>query len=177
MTNMTTPQHNNWYHCPGNHEIYKFGNPSLVIIIIYIVCLIHVRQQQRRQLLKNNAFLQNDSMTTPQHNNHCPRNHEIHNFGRPFIVHHNYIFSLADLCLGAEKNIHKVIHKLNTFTSELSLLEVWVIRFFLFLSPCLKNQICERFFQYIVLEKKLTDDRQRTTHVNGRQSKAIGQSN
>ena len=44
-------------------------------------------------------------MAIPQHKNHCPGGHEIYNFGRPFLGHHYYIFSLSDLCLGLEKKI------------------------------------------------------------------------
>ena len=46
-------------------------------------------------------------MATPQHKNPCPRGHGIYNFGRTFLVHHNYLLSLSVLCLGVEKNIFK----------------------------------------------------------------------
>ena len=48
-------------------------------------------------------------MGTPQHKNPCPGGHEIYNFGRPFLCHHNYILSLSVLCLGVEKKILKEI--------------------------------------------------------------------
>ena len=48
-------------------------------------------------------------MATPEHKNPCPRGHEIYNFGRPFLGHHNYILNLFDLCLGVEKKIFKEI--------------------------------------------------------------------
>ena len=49
------------------------------------------------------------SMATRSNKNPCPGGHEIYNFGRPFIVHHYYILSLSDLCLGVEKKIFKEI--------------------------------------------------------------------
>ena len=48
-------------------------------------------------------------MATPYNKNHCPRGHEIYNFGRPFLGHYYYIFGLSDLCLGVEKKIFKEI--------------------------------------------------------------------
>ena len=44
-------------------------------------------------------------MTTPLHKNSCPGGHEIYNFGRPFLGHHNYVHILSDSCLGVEKMI------------------------------------------------------------------------
>ena len=44
-------------------------------------------------------------MATPQHKNLCHKGHKIYNFGKPFIGHHNNIFSLSVLCLGVEKKI------------------------------------------------------------------------
>ena len=49
-------------------------------------------------------------MTMPQDKNPCPRGHETYNFGRPFLVHHQYILSLSDLCLGVEKMIKEIMH-------------------------------------------------------------------
>ena len=37
----------------------------------------------------------------------CPRSHEIYNFGRPFLGHHNYILTLSVLCLEEEKKNFK----------------------------------------------------------------------
>ena len=48
-------------------------------------------------------------MDTPQLKNPCPGGHEIDNFGRPFLGHHNYILSLSVLYLGVEKKILKEI--------------------------------------------------------------------
>ena len=36
-----------------------------------------------------------------------PRGHEIYNFARPFLGHHNYILSLSVLCVGVVKKIFK----------------------------------------------------------------------
>ena len=41
--------------------------------------------------------------------NHCPRGHEIYNFGKPFLGYHYYKPGLSDLCLGGEKKIFKEI--------------------------------------------------------------------
>ena len=51
-------------------------------------------------------------MAMPQRKNFAPTGgHERYNFGRPFLVHHYYIHSLSDLCLGVEKKIFKeIIH-------------------------------------------------------------------
>ena len=43
---MTTPY--NKKPCPGSHKIYNLEDPSLVIITIYIVCLIHAPEKTRR---------------------------------------------------------------------------------------------------------------------------------
>ena len=48
-------------------------------------------------------------MTTPQHKNPCPGGHEIYNFDRISLGHHNYILSLSILCLEVEKKIYKEI--------------------------------------------------------------------
>ena len=48
-------------------------------------------------------------MATPWHQNLSPGDHEIYNFGRPFLGHHYYIPSLSDLSLGVEKKIFKEI--------------------------------------------------------------------
>ena len=38
-----------------------------------------------------------------------PRGHEIYNFGRPLLGHHNYVPSLSVLCLQVEKNFKEII--------------------------------------------------------------------
>ena len=48
-------------------------------------------------------------ITMPLHKDPCPRCHEIHNFGRPFLGHLYYILGLSDLCLGIDKTIFKEI--------------------------------------------------------------------
>ena len=45
----------------------------------------------------------------PLHKNPCPRDHEIYNFGRPFLGHQYQKLGLSDLCLGVEKSIFKEI--------------------------------------------------------------------
>ena len=44
-------------------------------------------------------------MATLYRKNPCPGGHESYNFGRPFLGHHHYIYSLSDLCLGVKKKI------------------------------------------------------------------------
>ena len=48
-------------------------------------------------------------MATPLHKTPCPGSHEIDNFGRPFLGHHNYLLGLSDLGLGVEKKMFKEI--------------------------------------------------------------------
>ena len=48
-------------------------------------------------------------MATSKHKYPCPGGHEIYNFGRPFLGHHDYILSFFDICLGVEKKIFKEI--------------------------------------------------------------------
>ena len=49
-----------------------------------------------------------------KHQNPIPGGHEIHNFGRPFLVHKSYLLSLSDLSLGVEKKIfNEVMHFYN----------------------------------------------------------------
>ena len=55
-------------------------------------------------------------MATPQHKNACTRNHEIYNFGRPFLGHHNYIHTLSVLCLGVENKTFKEIMQIHHMT-------------------------------------------------------------
>ena len=42
-------------------------------------------------------------MATLQHQNPCPRGHDIYNFGIPYLGHYYYILGLSDLCLGVKK--------------------------------------------------------------------------
>ena len=62
---------------------------------------------REEDFIKNNAFSLYDL---------CPGGHEIYNFGRPFLCHHNYILSLSDLCLGVEKKIFKEIMHFHNMT-------------------------------------------------------------
>ena len=48
-------------------------------------------------------------MATPKHKTPGPAGHEIFNFGRPFLGHHNNILSLSILCLEEEKKTFKEI--------------------------------------------------------------------
>ena len=51
-------------------------------------------------------------VATTQHNNPCSGAHEIYNFCRPFVGHHDYTLSLHGLCTGEEKKIFIEIHQL-----------------------------------------------------------------
>ena len=101
---MVMPQHKN-----PSPRVIKFTilvDPSVVIITIckHLICLIHAPVQPRREEILHFHY-----MAMPQHKNPCPRDHEIDNFGRPFLGQHYYILSLSDLCLGVEKKISKEI--------------------------------------------------------------------
>ena len=49
-------------------------------------------------------------MAMPSHQNPCPWGYEIYNFGRLFLIGHQYyIHSLSDLCLSREEDILKKI--------------------------------------------------------------------
>ena len=73
-------------------------DPSLVIISVYFVCSIYLREE--RTILKEILHFQYITYKdTPLHKNSCPGGHEIYNFGRPFLGDHNYLLSLSVLCL------------------------------------------------------------------------------
>ena len=42
-------------------------------------------------------------MATPEHQKPQPRGHEIYNFGKSLLGHHNYVCSLSDLMPGSRK--------------------------------------------------------------------------
>ena len=58
---------------------------------------------------RNNAFSLYGFYGHALAKNPCPKGHEIYNFGRPFLGHHNYILNLSMLCLEIEKKIFKEI--------------------------------------------------------------------
>ena len=58
-------------------------------------------------------------MTTPNHRNPCPRGHEIFNFGRGFLAHHYYIFSLSARCTLVKK-IFKEKQQFYTFYPKIT---------------------------------------------------------
>ena len=113
ITYMATPQHKN--PCPGRYEIYNFGRPFLghhyFILTLSDICL-GVEKKIFRELM---YFHYITYMVTPQSKNPCPWGHEMYNIGRPFLVHHNYILSLPNLCQRVEKKIFKEIHQFYTF--------------------------------------------------------------
>ena len=57
-------------------------------------------------------------MVRHYHIDPCTRDHEIYNFGRPFLGHHYYKLSLSDPCPGVRKKTFKDIHLFYTFYSS-----------------------------------------------------------
>ena len=88
-------------------------DPSLVILTIYVVLCMGVEKKILKEIMH---FHYMTYMGTPKHKNPCPGGHEIYNFVRPFLVHHYYILSLFDLCLGVEKKIFKEIMYFHNMT-------------------------------------------------------------
>ena len=84
-------------------------NPSLVIITLNLICLIHApeRKRRREEILH---FHYMTYMVTPQHKNPYSGGHEFYYLGRPFLVHHYYTLSLFDLYLGEEKIFKEIMH-------------------------------------------------------------------
>ena len=64
--------------------------------------------------------------------NHRPVGHAIYNLGRPFLVYHNFILSLSELCLGVEQKIFKEIVNFSLFTQKLPPLGVGVMNLTIF---------------------------------------------
>ena len=58
-------------------------------------------------------------MAMPLHKNPCPWGHGIYNFGRSFLCHHYYTFSLYGPCTRIEK-IFKEIHQFNNFYPKIT---------------------------------------------------------
>ena len=84
MTYMATPLHKN--PCSRGHEIHNFGRPFLghhyYILGLSDLCL-GIEKKIFKEIMQ---FHNMTYMATPYHKNPCPRGHEIHNFGRPFLV-------------------------------------------------------------------------------------------
>ena len=67
-------------------------DPSLVIIIIYLICLNHIPVYTRR-----GEILHFHYMVMSKHKNPCHGCHEIYNFGRTFLDHHCCALNLLNL--------------------------------------------------------------------------------
>ena len=85
---MTTPKHKNHY--SGGNSIYNFG-----ILFLghhyYTLNVSDLRLSEEKKILKEMIhFHYMTYMATPKHKNPYPRGHEIYNFVRPFLTHHNY---------------------------------------------------------------------------------------
>ena len=108
-------------------------------------------------------------MTTPHHRNPCTRGHEIYNFGRGFLAHHYYIFSLSARCTGVKK-IFKQIQQFYTFYPQITSPlggGSWNLQFLVSLPyRCYISNLVN--IGPVVLEKKML------THDDGRQPIAIG---
>ena len=86
------------------------ADPSLVIITINLVCLFNAWESREKRLFKKVMHFTMIYMATPLHKNPCPWGHEIYNFLASFLGHHNYIFSLSNLCLEVEKILKEIMH-------------------------------------------------------------------
>ena len=93
-------------------EVMKFTivvDPSLVIITT-----LHIFSLSDFQ--RNNAFSLFDLYGKIWKNNPCPEGHEFYSFGRPFLGHQYYIFSLSDLCSRVEKKLFEDIMHVHYMT-------------------------------------------------------------
>ena len=111
LTYMVTPQHKK--PCPG---VFFLDRPFLGhhcnILSLSDLCL-----GVKKKILKGIMhFHYLTYKATPQRKNPYPGGHEIYNLGRPFLVHHYYILSLSDLCLGVKKKIFKGIMHFHSLT-------------------------------------------------------------
>ena len=88
----THSQHKNTN--PRGHDtcIYNFVDPSLVIIIIYLICLIHTPVYTRRGELVHFHY-----MVMSKRKNPCHGCHEIYNFGKTVLDHHCCALNLLNL--------------------------------------------------------------------------------
>ena len=77
--------------CIGRAKKNFFGNQNILYIF----------------LKKYNALSFYDLYCHALAQEPCTGVHEIYNFGRSIIGHHNYIHSLSDICLVVEKTCHK----------------------------------------------------------------------
>ena len=94
---------------PRGHEIYKFGRLNLGHHY-YTFSLSNLCLSEEKKFLKEIMhFHYMTYMPWPLHKNPCPGGHEIYNFGRLKLGHHNKILSLSGLCLREEKKIFKEI--------------------------------------------------------------------
>ena len=118
MTNMATPQHNS---CPGGNEIYKFGGHfpgyHYYIINLYDPC----SRAEKKSFTEIIYFHFMTCMTTPQHNNPCPRGHQIKNFGKSFLDHPYYILFVSAICPRVEKIFLKKYTNFTLFNPKLSM--------------------------------------------------------
>ena len=90
MAYMVTPQHKKPLY-PGCQQIYNFRRPFLGHHFNILVCLIQARQQRLKKIFTEMMhFYYMTYMAKSLHKNPCPRGHEISNFGRMLLGHHNY---------------------------------------------------------------------------------------
>ena len=112
-------------------------------------------------------------MATSHHRNPCPRGHEIYNFGRGFLAHHYYIFSLYARCTGVKSKIFLKIQQFYTFYPKITYpLDggSWNLQFLVFLPyRCYILNLVK--IGPVVLEDV---NSRRTSHDDGRQPIAIG---
>ena len=85
-------------------------DPSVVLLSIYLVYLIHAPEERR--FLKNYFFFLYDWNATPLHKNPGPRDHAIYNIGRSILSHYFCVIVLSDICPGVdtEEFFFKIMH-------------------------------------------------------------------
>ena len=95
-------------------------DPSLVITIIYLVCLIYSMGVEKKILKRIMHFRYMTYMTTSQQKNLCPGGYKINKISRSFIRYCYYIFSLTDLHLRVEKILKEAHQFYNLYPKIIS---------------------------------------------------------
>ena len=101
MTYIAKPQHKT--PSPDSNEITILADPSLVIIALYLILLIHALLQTRMR----QEILHVHYMTMHQHKNPCPGGHEIYKILVDPLGRYYYTLTLSDLCLVVKKILKK----------------------------------------------------------------------
>ena len=95
--------------------MYNIGRPFLYYILsLSLLCLV---VELIFKEIMHFRYMKDGHATAKK--SPAPGDHEIYNYGRPFLGHNYYTLSLYGPCPGVEKKILKKIHKFYTFTSKL----------------------------------------------------------